>query len=62
MKKGIVITGATSGVGRAIALAFALRGNRLLLAARNTEALQDLAIECRKFGGEATIVTSDVTD
>lgn len=63
MKKTIVITGASSGVGRAIALEFAIQNdNRLVLAARNTVALNELATECEELGAEVKVVTTDVTN
>ncbi|MBF4573892.1 SDR family NAD(P)-dependent oxidoreductase [Herbiconiux sp. VKM Ac-1786] len=57
----VVITGASSGIGRATALRFAGRGARLVLASRSTAALERLAELCREAGGEAVAVTSDVT-
>jgi NAD(P)-dependent dehydrogenase (short-subunit alcohol dehydrogenase family) len=58
----IVITGASSGIGRATALEFAKEGATLLLAARREEALRDLAEECAGLGGQAVAVPTDVTD
>ncbi|MBT2596986.1 SDR family oxidoreductase [Arthrobacter sp. ISL-72] len=58
----VVITGASSGIGRATAIRLARKGARLILAARGTEALQTLAKECRKRGGKAIAVTTDTTD
>ncbi len=58
----VVITGASSGVGRCIAHAFARRGARAALAARNAEALEEVARECRDLGGEAAPIPTDVTD
>jgi NAD(P)-dependent dehydrogenase (short-subunit alcohol dehydrogenase family) len=57
-----VITGASSGVGRAIARAFAERGARVGLIARNAEALEAAAREARELGGEALVLPLDVAD
>jgi short-subunit dehydrogenase len=56
----IVITGASSGIGLATALLAAQRGARLVLAARSGEALQELAAEIGRGGGEAIAVEADV--
>lgn len=58
----VVITGASSGIGRAAALAFAQRGANVVLAARRAELIGDLASECRELGVEALAVPTDVTD
>ncbi|HEY0059079.1 MAG TPA: SDR family oxidoreductase [Flavisolibacter sp.] len=55
----IVITGASSGAGRATALEFAKSGARLVLAARNEEALQELATECESLGAKALVSITD---
>src|SRR4051794_22480091 len=60
--KTIVITGASSGIGRSTALRFAKEGANLVLAARREEALQSLADECRKIGVDAIVVPTDVSD
>lgn len=56
----IVITGASSGVGRAIALELAAKGAKLVLAARRKEALEELAKECEGLGGLALPVQTDM--
>ncbi|MEJ7754041.1 MAG: SDR family NAD(P)-dependent oxidoreductase, partial [Candidatus Limnocylindrales bacterium] len=55
----IVITGASSGIGLATARMAADKGARLVLAARNDVALQDLVDEIRDKGGQATHVAVD---
>ncbi|WP_294390302.1 SDR family oxidoreductase [uncultured Sphingomonas sp.] len=58
----IVITGASSGIGAATAIAFARGGARLVLAARNQAGLEDMARRCREAGGGADVRVVDVTD
>ncbi|HET6169362.1 MAG TPA: SDR family NAD(P)-dependent oxidoreductase, partial [Terracidiphilus sp.] len=58
----VVITGASAGLGRAIAHGFARRGARLALLARNPEALEAAVAECRELGGEAIAIPTDVSD
>jgi short-subunit dehydrogenase len=59
--KVVVITGASSGIGRAAAIRFAAKGARLVLGARRIEALEETAIECRVVGGQAVTRHLDVT-
>ncbi|MFJ5282800.1 SDR family oxidoreductase [Pseudomonas sp. NPDC088429] len=60
--KLVVITGASSGIGRAAAHAFAIEGARLVLAARDYEALSDVVGECVERGASAMAVPTDVTN
>ncbi len=57
----VVITGASSGIGRAAAQCFARHGARLVLAARDEQALNDAVGECERLGAEAIAVPTDVT-
>ncbi|MFO0850007.1 MAG: SDR family oxidoreductase [Gemmataceae bacterium] len=58
----VVLTGASSGIGRETALTLGRRGARVVLAARTTEALDDVAREVQAAGGQAHVVPTDVTD
>ena len=56
----VVVTGASSGIGRATAMAFAHRGARVVVAARRIDRLNDVAGEIARAGGEALAVRCDV--
>jgi NADP-dependent 3-hydroxy acid dehydrogenase YdfG len=57
-----VVTGASSGMGRATALLLASRGAKVALLARRKEALDAVAAEIRELGGEALALATDVTE
>ena len=58
----VVITGSSSGIGRASAIAVAARGATVFALARNATALDELVDEIRATGGDAHAFTCDVTD
>ena len=55
----VVITGASSGVGKAMAIEFATYGCKLMLAARNKHALDEVVAECRSLGATAEGIVAD---
>lgn len=57
-----LITGASRGIGRAVALRFAAEGADLILAARTQGALEEVDDEIRQLGRQATLVPADLTD
>lgn len=57
-----IVTGASSGIGRAVALEFATLGWRLALGARRTDRLEEAAVEVRDRGGQAFVHVLDVTE
>jgi NADP-dependent 3-hydroxy acid dehydrogenase YdfG len=57
-----VVTGASSGIGRASALLLASRGAKVAVLARRKEALDQLVADIRQAGGEAIAIAVDVTD
>ncbi|MDP2312750.1 MAG: SDR family NAD(P)-dependent oxidoreductase [Pseudomonadota bacterium] len=58
----VVVTGASSGIGRAIALRLAGEGARVSLVARRVEQLEGVAAEVRAAGGQAAVCPCDITD
>jgi len=59
--KVAIVTGASSGIGRATAVAFALEGAKVIAAARNEERLQSVVDEIKKAGGQAAYIIADVS-
>src|SRR5437016_3560837 len=56
-----VVTGASSGIGRATAISLARAGAKIAIAARRTQRLEELEKEIRKIGTECIVVPCDVT-
>lgn len=59
-EKVIIVTGASSGIGKELSLQLAKRGARLALASRNKEKLEEVAEECRKYSNYILTVPTDV--
>lgn len=58
----VLVTGASGGIGRASAIAFAARGDRVALVARGRAGLEGAAQEVERAGGTALVVPADVSD
>lgn len=58
----VIVTGASTGIGRQLALQLADRGAWLALASRNAEKLKQVAAQCRQRGGKALVVPTDVAE
>src|SRR5947209_14572899 len=61
-KEVVVVTGATSGIGRAIVRRFAQDGAQIGLIARGREALEDAKKEVEEAGGRALVLPTDISD
>lgn len=60
--KRVFLTGASSGIGEALAVALAKKGSVLGLVARRAELLNELKAKCEAVGGKAVALPCDVTD
>ena len=59
--KTYVLLGASSGLGRGVALKLATAGVNLVIAARRTEALNDVARQATEAGSQVSVVTTDIS-
>ncbi len=59
--KVAIVTGASKGIGREVALALAVQGAKVIAVARTKELVEDTARQCRESGAEAAAYTADVT-
>ena len=60
--KGVIVTGASRGIGRAIALGFAREGATVAFCARGAEGLEKTAGELRALGGKVHAAACDIAD
>lgn len=58
----VIVTGASAGIGRSLALQLAGQGAKVAISARRLERLEQVAAECRALGGEVLVVPTDVSD
>jgi len=58
----VLLTGASSGIGRSLAIELAREGAKLVLVARRTEKLEEVAGEIEALGGQVVLCVGDVTD
>lgn len=58
----VIVSGASAGIGRSLALQLVARGAKVVVAARRAERLEQVAAECRQRGGEVLAVPTDVSD
>ena len=57
-----IVTGSSSGIGKAIALKFATEGCRVVLAARRQQLCDKVVAQIREQGGEAIAIPTDISD
>lgn len=60
--KVVIVTGASTGIGRSLALQLANQGAKVVIAARRAQKLEEVAAACRDRGSEVLVVPTDVSD
>lgn len=58
----VIVTGASAGIGKALAIQLAAQGAKVAIAARRAERLEQVAAGCRALGGEVLVLPTDVSD
>jgi len=58
----VIVTGASAGIGRSLALQLSGQGAKMAIAARRAERLEQVAAECRQRGGDVLVVPTDISD
>jgi short-subunit dehydrogenase len=58
----VIVTGASAGIGRSLALQLSGQGAKVAIAARRAERLEQVAAECRQCGGDVLVVPTDISD
>ena len=58
----VIVTGASSGIGKSLAIQLAAQGAKVAIAARRVDRLEGVAAECRSYGCEVLVVPTDVSD
>jgi len=61
-QKVVIITGGSTGIGKACAIKLAKQGAKISIASRNGENLEKVAQECRSYGTKAIAIPTDVSD
>lgn len=61
-EKVVIVTGASSGIGKELAIKFAMEGARVVLSARREEKLKEISEGINKMGGKSIFVKSDVSE
>jgi len=58
----VIVTGASAGIGKALAIQLAGRGAKVAIAARRAERLEQIAVECRALGNDVLVIPTDIGD